>query len=70
MTIKALWLPNEKPYSDMGDLVQIARAEACKIFGCREVKVLNILCCPYPNGYVVVVQNSGGKRSNGLKGEN
>jgi hypothetical protein len=61
---KALWLNGEKPYSDMGDLVQIARAEACKILHCSKVKVLNILPCNYPLGYVAVVQVSGGKRTN------
>lgn len=52
---KALFLSAEKPYSDMGDVVQIARAEACKVLRTDKVKVLNILSCSYPLGYVVVV---------------
>ena len=60
--IKALFFKAERPYADMGDLVQIARAEATKILRTDKVKVLNILYCPYPKGYVAVVQNSGGKR--------
>lgn len=59
--IKALFIPAERPYNDFGDLVQIARAEACKILGTNKVKVLNILPCNYPLGYVAVVQNPGGK---------
>lgn len=67
MIVKALFLPADKPYNDMGDVVQIARAEACKILKTSKVKVLNILSCSYPIGYVAVVsdgevvQNSGGK---------
>jgi len=59
--VKALFLPANKPYEDMGEVVQIARAEGCKVLCCRKVKVLNILSCSYPTGYVVVVQNSSGK---------
>ena len=64
---KALFLSAEKPYDDMGDIVQIARAEACKILRTDKVKVLNILSCSYPLGFVavvsdgMVVQSSGGK---------
>lgn len=59
---KALFLAfDKKPFTDMGELLQIARAEATKILGTNKVKVLNILYCPYPKGYVVVVQNSGRK---------
>jgi hypothetical protein len=64
MPFKALFFPNSRPYEDMGDLIQIARAEACKILHVDKVQILNILPCYYPSGYVVVVQNSGGKREN------
>ena len=67
---KALWLNGAIPYDDMGTLVQIARAEACKILRCEKVKVLNIIPCNYPIGYVLVVQSSGGKsKSLRVKGE-
>ena len=59
MKVKALFLSAEKPYEDMGDVVQIARAEACKILRTDKVKVLNILACAYPLGYVVVVMADG-----------
>ena len=59
--VKALFLPADVPYKDMGDVVKIARAEATKILGGRKVRVLNILSCSYPKGYVAVVQNLGGK---------
>jgi hypothetical protein len=59
MRVKALFLSAEKPYDDMGDVVQIARAEACKILRVDKVKVLNILPCPYPLGFVVVVSADG-----------
>lgn len=58
--VKALFMSGVKPYSDMGDLVQIARAEATKILHSQKVKVLNILPCSYPVGFVAVVQASGG----------
>ena len=69
MKVKALFLPAERPYTDMGEVVKIARAEACKILKTRKVKVLNIISCSYPIGYVAVVvsvdhrvvQNPGGK---------
>ena len=61
MVTKALFLSGEWPYDDMGELVEIARAEATKILGTDKIKVLNILSCSYPIGYVVVVQNPGGK---------
>ena len=65
MPIKALFISAEKkPYNDFGDIVQIARAEACKILGVKKVKVLNILPCNYPLGYVAVVQSPGGKGRN------
>ena len=66
--VKALFLSAETPYEDMGDVVQVARAEACKILRMDKVKVLNILPCSYPLGFVVVVsadvvvQSSGGKK--------
>jgi len=59
--MKALFFKAEKPYNDFGDLLQIARAEACKVLGAKKVKILNVLYCPYPKGWVVVVQNLGGK---------
>jgi hypothetical protein len=59
--VKALFMSNVKPYSDMGELLQTARAEATKILHCNKVKVLNILPCNYPVGYIAVVQTSGGK---------
>jgi len=59
LKVKALFLAAEKPYGDMGDVVQIARAEACKILRVDKVKVLNILSCPYPLGFVVVVSADG-----------
>jgi len=37
---------------DFGDIVKITRAEACKILGVNKIKVLNIIYCPYPKGYV------------------
>lgn len=61
MSVKALFLPADKPYQDMGDVIAIARAEATKILHSNKVKVLNIISCSYPYGYVAVVQNSGGK---------
>lgn len=67
MPTKALFLPAERPYNDYGDLVQIARAEATKILREEKVKILNIIWCNYPIGYVVVVQNSGGKNGNMTK---
>jgi hypothetical protein len=45
----------------MGDVLQVARAEASKILRCDKVKVINILPCNDPVGYVAVVQASGGK---------
>ena len=59
LRVKALFLSAEKPYADMGDVVQIARAEACKILRTDKVKVLNILACSFPLGYVVVVSADG-----------
>lgn len=60
--VKALFLGFDKtPFGDMGQLLQIARSEATKILHTDKVKVLNILYCPYPKGYVVVVQNPGRK---------
>ena len=62
MRVKALFLSANKPYKDFEQIVKIARAEGGKIF-CVEheqvnakVKVLNILPCNYPLGYVVVVE--------------
>jgi hypothetical protein len=58
---KALFLSDEnRPYNDIGDLLQIARAEGRKILGTDKVQVLNILHSHYPSGYVVVVQSQGG----------
>jgi hypothetical protein len=59
--IKALFITAETPYKDFGDIIQIARAEACRILGCSKIKILNILPCNYPKGYVAVVQKPGGK---------
>ena len=59
--VKALFLPAERPYNDFGDVVKIARAEATKILGTGKVKVLSIISCSYPVGYVAVVQSLGGK---------
>jgi hypothetical protein len=60
--VKSLFLSAERPYSDMGDLVQIARAEGSKILRCDKVKVLEIIACRNLAGYVAVVQASGGTR--------
>jgi hypothetical protein len=59
--VKALFISKTRPYSDMGDVLQIARAEATKILRCDKVKVINILPCNDPVGYVAVVQASGDK---------
>ena len=59
--LKALFLKGVKPYSDMGKLVQIARAEGKRIFKCEKVNVLDIIACNNVAGYVAVVQASGGK---------
>jgi hypothetical protein len=59
--VKALFISKSRPYSDMGDVLQVARAEASKILRCDKVKVINILPCNDPVGYVAVVQASGGK---------
>jgi len=58
--VKALFIKADKPYKDFGDILQVARAEACKILGVDKVDVLNILSCSYPKGYVAVVQTRGG----------
>ena len=60
MSVKALFFQfDNKPFQDVETLIQMAKAEAKKIFGGGKVKVLNILSCSYPKGYVVVVQNPG-----------
>jgi len=68
ITEKALFIKAEN--KDFGDIVKIARAEACKILGVNKIKVLNIIYCPYPKGYVAVVQNSGCKGKNRKRREN
>jgi len=61
--IKALFITAETPYKDFGDIIQIARAEACRILGCSKIKILNILPCNYPKGYVVERQPTTTKRN-------
>jgi hypothetical protein len=67
MRAKAIFISAEENYKDFGDVVQVARAEACKILKTSKVQVLNILSCSYPLGYVavvsdyLVVQTPGGK---------
>jgi len=59
---KALFLSfDHDKFTGVDKLLAVARAEASKILGVdmEKVKVLNILYCPYPTGYVVVVKNSG-----------
>ncbi len=56
-------LPFEK---DLGNVIQVARAEAHKIFRKPEkIKVLDIIRREY--GYVVVVQNGDGCISENMK---
>jgi len=60
MKYKALFLAfDESTFHDMAQVLQIAKAEARKIVGSNRVKMLNVIYCPYPKGYVVVVQNPG-----------
>lgn len=57
--VKALII--QKPYEvDMGNVIQIARAEAMKIFRKpNKIKVVDVLKW-YPHGWIVVVQNGDG----------
>lgn len=56
--IKALII-QPKPNGDLGDILQIARAESAKIFyNPKKIKVLEILHSRY--GEIAVVQNSDG----------
>ncbi len=69
--VKALFLKADRPYNDMEEILRIAHVEASKILGVEKVKVLNLLFCNYPVGYVAVVQVSGGRRGkNQMLGEN
>ena len=54
--VKALVI--QKPYEvDLGNVIQIARAEAMKIFRKpNKIKVVDVLKW-YPHGWIVVVQN-------------
>jgi len=52
---------------DIGNVVQVARAEACKVFGSNKIVILDIIKW-YPHGWIVicqdknrVVQNPGSK---------
>ena len=62
MSFKALFLSfDHDSFTGVDKLMALARAEAAKILGTdmHQVKILNILYCPFPKGYVVVVKNSG-----------
>lgn len=59
---KALFLSfDHDSFTGVDKLLAVARAEAAKVLGVdmEKVKVLNILYCPFPKGYVVVVKNPG-----------
>jgi len=60
--VKALII--QKPYeADLGNVIQIARAEAMKIFRKpNKIKVVDVLKW-YPHGWIVVVQNGDGSIS-------
>ena len=64
--VKALVV--QMPYeSDIGNVIQVARAEAMKIFHKpNKIKVVDVLKW-YPHGWVVVVQNSDGCIAEKLK---
>ena len=63
MVVKALFFGFDRmPFKDVEQLIQIAKSEGAKVLGSGKIKVLNILSCSYPNGYVVVVQTLGRKR--------
>jgi hypothetical protein len=66
--VKALIV--QTPYEiDLGNVVQIARAEAMKIFHKpNKIKVVDVLKW-YPHGWIVVVQNSEGCIAEKLKTE-
>ena len=42
--------------SDIGNIVQIARAEAKKVFRCSKVKIYDIIRW-YPHGWIAMCQN-------------
>ena len=66
MVTKALFFAFDKmPFKDVEQLIKLAKAESNKVLGHQKIKVLNILSCSYPNGYVVVVENLG--REGGTK---
>jgi len=53
--VKALFIRADKPYKDFGDILQIGRAEGCKVLGVNKVRVLNVIMSHSPPGYIVLV---------------
>lgn len=60
MPFKALFFSFDKmPFKDIEQLIKLTKAESNKIIGKKKIKILNILSCSYPKGYVVVVEVPG-----------
>ncbi len=59
--IKSIFLKGDRPYNDVGDLLQVARSIGSKVLGCEKVRVIEIVTLRNIPGYVAVVQASGGK---------
>ena len=63
MNVKALYFGFDKaPFKDMEQLIQIAKSEGAKVLGTKKLKVLNILSCSYPKGYIALVVQNPGRR--------
>ena len=50
----------EMPFeSDIGNVIQVARAEGKKVFKCEKVQIYDVIRW-YPHGWIVMCQNGDG----------